>query len=465
MEDKEEIISFDREILKNPKIKIYSKSEGDTVKYIISLDSKDEAQTHKERVALARFEQGSPRKLKQQIKKLLALVSEERVDKTDIDFTVKQLGKNSDIEITDELESILDICSDREKKDLEQISVKRETKIEEIIPDTSMNYKKADKLMHPKEMVELVGIPDETIQEVGQEAEKRLKVLESIKSAEDAKEHRYSLEAFMEDKEEPSAREEILLRFIEKLDELNPEVIIETLKVIEGGDNKYAKLYPIYLRIQEKRVIKRVQEYLIGLKLKEQVPDGQIEKFLEQLDEQMIENLENTDINELISNFTDRENGQIEQYLRAGRGIDFQMLQYINSIKDEERPEEKEEVEAYLKHRIASVRQVGKIFEKFELREYVEDTGFKDADETEQNMFLQAVADIEKRHIFEKYGEILNKYNERNNGKPQNLQEYNDKLTRAEKQKEELQELYRGYTELVKGRDGKETGDEGRNGE
>lgn len=464
MEDKEEIISFDRAILKNPKIKIYSKSEGDTVKYVISLDSNDEVQTHEERIALARFEEGSPRLLKEQIKKLLALVSEEKVDQADVKFTVNQLGKNSDIKITDELKAILKICSDREKKDLEQISIPRETKIEEIIPDTSMNYKKADKLIPAKEMVELVGIPEEIIEEVGQEAHKRLEVLESIKSEEKAKEHRYSLEAFMEHEEEPSDREKILLGFIEKLDELNPEVIIETLKVIEGGDNKYAKLYPIYLRIQEKRVMKRVQEYLIGLKLKEKVPDGQIEKFLEQLDEQMIEDLESTDLNELILKFSDKENEQIEQYLRTGRKIDFQMLQYINSITDEERPEEKEEVESYLKHRIASVRQVGKLFEKFELREYVEDTSFKDENDAEQNSFLQAVADIEKKHIFEKYGEILNKYNERTNGKPQNLQQYNEKLTKQEKTKEELQELYRGYNELVNGRNGKETGDEGRNG-
>lgn len=461
MGNNEEVISFDRGILKNPKIKIYSRSEGDKVKYIISLDSKDEVQTHKERIALARFAEGSPRLLKQQIKKLLGLVSEERVDKTDVEFSVKQLGKNSDIEITAEMQAILDICSDREKKDLEQISIKRETKIEEIMPDESMNYNKIDKLIPAKEVVELVGFTDETIKEVGEESSKRLEVLESIKSPEDAKEHRDSLEHFMTYKEQPSEKEKMLLRFMQKLDELDPKIIIETLKVIEDEDIKYSKLYPMYLRVQEKRVIKKVQEYLIGLKLDEKIADGQIEKFLESLDAQMMEDLNDTDISGLELTFVDREEEQIEQYLSTGRAVDIQMLKYIKSIEEES--EEKQEVEEYLKCRIASLRQVGKIFDEFELRGYIEDTSFKDPDEMEQNIFLQNIADIEKKYILEKYGEILSKYNERNNGKPQNLKEYNEELSRKEDQKKELQELYRGYTELVKGRTGKETGDEGRN--
>lgn len=462
MENKEGIISFNRGILKKPKIKIYSKAEGDTVRYIISLDSKDEVQTHKERIALARFEKGSPRLLKQQIKKLLGLVSEERVERTDVDFSVKQLGRNSDIEITAELEAILDICSDREKKNLEQISVKRENRIEEIIPDESMNYKKVDKLIPAEEAIKLVGIPDEIIQEVGQEAEERLGVLDSIKSTEDAEEHKYSLESFMTYKEHSSNKENILLRFMEKLDELDPKVIFDTLKVMEDEDIKYSRLYPIYLRIQEKRVIKRVQEYLIGLKLKETIPDGQIEKFLELLDGQKIEDLNDTDISKLELGFAEKENEQLKQYLSTGRGVDIQMLKYINSIQGEE-SEEKQEVEEYLKCRIASLRQVGKVFDKFELRGYIEDTSFKDADEMEQNIFLQNIADIEKKYILEKYGDILDKYNERDSGKPQNLQEYNERLTEVEAQKKELQELHRGYTELVNGRNGKETGDKGRN--
>ena len=233
---------------------------------------------------------------------------------------------------------------------------------------------------------------------------------------------------------------------------------------MEDKDIKYSKLYPIYLRIQEKRIIKKVQMYLIGLKSQEKIPDGKIEKFLELLDEQQIEDIENADINELISNFTGNENDQVAQYIRDDRKIDFEMMRYINSIEDES--EEKEEVLTYLKSRVASLRQVGKEFQRYELRPYIEDTDFKDKDETEQDIFLYNVAEIEKKYLLARYGELLDKYKERDNDKPKSLDEYNRQLSEKEKEKEKLEELYQGYTRLVNDRNkGKGKNGEGRNGE
>ncbi len=461
------MISLKREILKKPKIKIYSKLEDDKIKYIISLDSNEKAKKHRERIVLATFKEGNPRRLKKQVAELLRIASEDVVDKRVIGFSIKQIKKNTDIELTNEMTEILSVCTDKEKRDLEEITVKREVRIEEIIPDISIDYENVDKLVPSKDAIDLSSVSNETIKEVGQELQERVDELNSIKSEEDARLYKDSLEAFMTHEEIDTDREKILLNFIEKIDKLDTETIIETLKVIEDKDIKYSKLYPIYLRIQEKRIMKKVQMYLIGLKSTEKFPDGQIEKFLEILEQQKIEDIEGNDLNSVMAGFIGNENNELEQYIKNDRKVDIDMVKYIRMAEVEgEKLPEKEEVLTYLENRIASLRQVGKSFEKFELRTYIEDTGFKDADETEQNIFLYNVAEMEKQHLIAKYGDILDRYNEKGQKISISLGEYNTQLTEKEQEKQELQELYEGYNKLLNDRNKSEEKDgEGRNGE
>ena len=461
------MISLKREILKKPKIKIYSKLEDDKIKYIISLDSNEKAKKHRERIVLATFKEGNPRRLKKQVAELLRIASEDVVDKRVIGFSIKQIKKNTDIELTNEMTEILSVCTDKEKRDLEEITVKREVRIEEIIPDISIDYENVDKLVPSKDAIDLSSVSNETIKEVGQELQERVDELNSIKSEEDARLYKDSLEAFMTHEEIDTDREKILLNFIEKIDKLDTETIIETLKVIEDKDIKYSKLYPIYLRIQEKRIMKKVQMYLIGLKSTEKFPDGQIEKFLEILEQQKIEDIEGNDLNSVMAGFIGNENNELEQYIKNDRKVDIDMVKYIRMAEVEgEKLPEKEEVLTYLENRIASLRQVGKSFEKFELRTYIEDTGFKDADETEQNIFLYNVAEMEKQHLIAKYGDILDRYNEKGQKTSISLGEYNTQLTEKEQEKQELQELYEGYNKLLNDRNKSEEKDgEGRNGE
>lgn len=461
------MISLKREILKKPKIKIYSKLEDDKIKYIISLDSNEKAKKHRERIVLATFKEGNPRWLKKQVAELLRIASEDVVDKRVIGFSIKQIKKNTDIELTNEMTEILSVCTDKEKRDLEEITVKREVRIEEIIPDISIDYENVDKLVPSKDAIDLSSVSNETIKEVGQEVQERVDELNSIKSEEDARLYKDSLEAFMTHEEIDTDREKILLSFIEKIDKLDTETIIETLKVIEDKDIKYSKLYPIYLRIQEKRIMKKVQMYLIGLKSTEKFPDGQIEKFLEILEQQKIEDIEGNDLNSVMAGFIGNENNELEQYIKNDRKVDIDMVKYIRMAEvEEEKLPEKEEILTYLENRIASLRQVGKSFEKFELRTYIEDTGFKDADETEQNIFLYNVAEMEKQHLIAKYGDILDRYNEKGQKTSISLGEYNTQLTEKQREKQELQELYEGYNKLLNDRNkSKEKDGEGRNGE
>ncbi len=461
------MISLKREILKKPKIKIYSKLEDDKIKYIISLDSNEKAKKHRERIVLATFKEGNPRRLKKQVAELLRIASEDVVDKRVIGFSIKQIKKNTDIELTNEMTEILSVCTDKEKRDLEEITVKREVRIEKIIPDISIDYENVDKLVPSKDAIDLSSVSNETIKEVGQEVQERVDELNSIKSEEDARLYKDSLEAFMTHEEIDTDREKILLSFIEKIDKLDTETIIETLKVIEDKDIKYSKLYPIYLRIQEKRIMKKVQMYLIGLKSTEKFPDGQIEKFLEILEQQKIEDIEGNDLNSVMAGFIGNENNELEQYIKNDRKVDIDMVKYIRMAEvEEEKLPEKEEILTYLENRIASLRQVGKSFEKFELRTYIEDTGFKDADETEQNIFLYNVAEMEKQHLIAKYGDILDRYNEKDQKTSISLGEYNTQLTEKQREKQELQELYEGYNKLLNDRNkSKEKDGEGRNGE
>ncbi len=451
MEKKEDVISFNREILNNPKIRAFSISDGDKVTYVISLDSNDEVQKHKDRIALAKLETGKLRILKQKIIELLKLVADGKVEKSTVDFSIEQLKKDGDISLTPEMLEILSICTDKDKRDLEQISVKRENKIEEMIPDLDIDYKKMESALPVKETLDLSKVPGEVLQNFGVGIQNRLDTLDSIKSAEDISPYKDSLEYFMISQEVGTDREKILLKVIEKIDDFDPDTIIATLKAIENADIKFSKLYPIYLRIQEKRIITKVQMYLIELKSREDVPTGQLEKFLEMLDNQKIEDLTNADLNRVISGFIGKENDDVAEYIKSGRKIDFEMLRYISSQEETgERAEEKEEVVTYIKNRIASLRQVGKDFEKFGLRSYIEDTDFKDLNETELQEFLYSVAQMEKMYLLKKYNEItLNRYTEKQQTEPQTLQEYNHVLGTQENTKTELQQLYAGYNKLL----------------
>lgn len=444
MEEKEEIVSLDKELLKNPNIRIFSKLENGELKYVVSLDSNEEAKTNEEKVVLATYSQGNPKLVEQCIKRLLDTISQEKVDKKKANIYIKKLKENSDITFTDETREIIAACTDKDKKDLQQIEVKRGTKIEDIIPDIGVDYHKLDRLLPTRTKIDIDKVPEAVIEKVGADTQERLDTLDTIKSEKDVKLHQNSLESFMTYAESDTDREKILTNYIEKIQKLDAGTMVECLKAIEDEGVEYSKLYPIYLRIQEKRIIRKVQVYLIELDGSKD-PSFETKKFLKALEGQKIEDLKDIDLDQLLSNYEKSENEQTERYIQENRNIDFEMMRYIRRKDTRESSKEKEEVLKYLECKASSQRQVPKTSM---LRKYIEDTQFKDENETEQNYFLYQVAQIEKEYLISKYGDVLERYNQKQN-KPKSLEEYNSELSKAEEDKKAAQELYEGYSKLV----------------
>lgn len=443
MKEKEEIVYFNKEGLGKSNIRIFSKLEGDKLSYIVSLDSTEKTQSNKERIALATFSQGKLKAIRHQMMRLLGALSEKRVEKTDVDFLINQLASNRDIVLTDEMKEMVSTCTDRDNKDTERISIRRKTKMEEIIPDESIDYNKIDRLLAKNETIDLSKVPEEVIQDVGENAQNRLNTLDSIQSSEEAVLHKDSLESFMRSQEKENSREKILLNCINRIDQLDAKTIIECLKAIEDEDVEYATLYPIYLRIQENRIMDKTKNYLKRLQFQGKDPNGTIEEFLQTLEKQKILDVRHCDLDTVRVGFIRKENNTLEKYLNSDRKIDFEMIKYLNSIEDTEKEEDKEEVLTYLKHRAGSLRQVGK---KFSLRQYIETTEFKDEKEAEQNWFLYEVAKVEKKYLLSKYDELF-KYNEKKKVSS-NLEEYKTELDKAEQDKRKSRDLYEQYSKL-----------------
>ena len=132
-------------------------------------------------------------------------------------------------------------------------------------------------------------------------------------------------------------------------------------------------------------------------------------------------------------------------------------MRYLSQFKENDK--EKTKILEFLKSRISSLRQVGKVEEKrFELREYLEQANFEADNSLEENWFLYQVAKVERDYLNSKFGVVLEKYNELD--KNTELDAKEEKLRKLEKEKSEAKELYKGYEQLDKnGKDPEEKDD------
>ncbi len=448
--EKKNIVKLNKEMLKNPNVKIFSKVENGEIYYIVSLDSQEGKKSHNNRVAIAEFKQGNLKNVEQLCRRILISISDDKIDKRFTNTLITRLKEISDTQFTEEGKSIFHSIKDGNIP-VEGIEIERKVKIEKLL-----NYEDLEKRM-PQATVDVNRMPEEDIKEIGQEVTERLEVLNGISEA-DVELYQDSLINFMANKEiDVTNKERILSNYIKNIQKLDKDTILECLKAMENETgSKENKLYPIYLRIQEKRVISKVQQYLIGLKFKEKNPDGRIEKYLQVLQEQKIDDLNGKDIETIINETEKREIGEREEYFNKGRNIDFEMMRYLRQFDGED--EEKNQILEFLKSRASSLRQFGKN-DGIKLREFLENTDYKDEERTEQNWYLYQVAKVEKDYLYSKFGSVLEKYNEL--GKDTELTEKEKKLRKLEKEKAEAKELYRKYAQLDKsGKDPEEKNDE-----
>ena len=449
MENKNDMVEIAKKALKEPKIRVFSKLSGGTLNYLVSLDSEENCEDNSQRLVLGTFYNGNPRDIKNKYVQLLKAISEEFVDKKRVETLVSQLQDKFEVQLSDEYRDIITAIIGNNK---ESEIIQRRIKIEDILEtsevDTeygTIDYYRLDELLPNGESIE--NATDETVQEVGEKATNRLTTLESIQTQEDASLDESNLVSFITYREKVTNRERILSNYIEKIQDMDSKTIIECLKVMEDeSENEDSKLYSVYLRIQENRIIKQVQKYLGELKSK--IPHEKIEEFMQVLETQKIQVVENGTLQENMLNAMDTRNARLEEYLNNGRRTDFEIIRYLSDIQGED--SKREEILQFLKCRVSSVNQVIKRKnEGFELRTYIEETDFKDSDETEQNWFLYEVSKVETEYLKSKYGKILKRYKEQNEDN-KSLAEYETELSKLEDKREEAKGLFNQYYELSK---------------
>lgn len=465
MEDKN-IIKFSKELLKNPKIRVFSKMGEKSIYYIVSLDAKEESTGNNERIAVGTFTQGNPKDIKENIKTLLKSMGEYgenyKVDKRFINNLIEKAKQNTDLVFSDEYREIIgSITKDKSRKKDPVLEIERKIKIEEVLEteNNTIDYYAIDQKIPIATKANIDEISEEVIKSVGKETKERIETLDKIESEEDVEPHKDSIISFMAYKENATNRERIISHYIDRIQQLDPKTIVECLKVMEDeSEGKESKLYSIYLRLQEKRVIGQVQKYLIDLKYRKNLSDGKIEEFLQILEDQKTPNIKNENIDQTIEGISKNENRVTEDYLKQGRNSDFEMIRYIKKIDSEPQ----KEVLDFLQHRIINIRQLSRNESKENtLRKFIEQTSLKDENQKEQNKFLYRVAKIERDYLLERYGPVLDRYNEleeKENNPDSELKKLEGKLSSLEQKRKEAENLYSEYSKVMENTQEKEGG-------
>lgn len=438
------------EVLKNSEIKIFSQRETDgKITYILTIDgyhADDEKVKISDRIVLAKVK-GDYKIAKRVIGQILSKLSIEskEVNKERILLNINQISEEHEIEFTNEL---MNIVKEYNPKDNNDIEIERENKLEEILDGKKeeknsqekehIAYDVINKKLQDSTIIDITKLPTETIQRIARDMQKRIEGLNNIITPEDADRNKDSLISYMKCREEKTDEDRIMEMFAQNLNDLDLKTVVECLKALESEKSEDSRLYSVYLKLEERRVIDRIQKALIDVKLKEKLNDGEIERYLEHLEESKLLDIDFSNIEQLeyyiMSHDLPRE---ILEYMTNKRKVDFQLMKYIRN-KD---IESKGEIIEYLESKIVSFGQLGNESgtASGKLRTFIEKTQYKSEDKTDSNKFLLQVANMEREYIEERYKPIMQESTKEENS---SLQSYEKRLSELEQEERDLQNQY-----------------------
>ncbi|MBO5478998.1 MAG: hypothetical protein J6A04_04790 [Clostridia bacterium] len=210
------------------------------------------------------------------------------------------------------------------------------------------------------------------------------------------------------------------------LDEATVAKIAQNMETLDLN-NEDGALYSVYLKIEEKRIWKRIKEELDQYcnESQSQSVDNskyQMTSIIKELDTFILQSNGGgfsygildymvSEIKELdIENYTERRKDPDNPNKSDKPSIkecDFQLIKIINSKPD---IPNRKQILAFLYARIGSLGQLSYKSRLQNhgcvLRELVANTDFKDSDNTESKEFLLLVSKIEKEYVEKKYKEI-----------------------------------------------------------
>lgn len=251
----------------------------------------------------------------------------------------------------------------------------------------------------------------------------RLTLLDGIKTPEDAYKARISLESFMKSQEKKTAQSAIVTANLENLENgeqsLDVPTIVALAKKLETIKNEDGLLYSTYLKLEENRIIRKLQKDILDYKQGIQDVPGNLS--IHQISESLIEYLDSTitrtssdNKDDIIAYMIDTLQGKgIENYAKNCLQYDTRFKVFLKHTPIQNQ----EEALDYIVARMSCFGQVvdtidsGSNEEKIKnLRSFIEVTDYKDEDNSESKDFLYTIAQIEMEYIKNNYSPILREF-------------------------------------------------------
>lgn len=303
--------------------------------------------------------------------------------------------------------------------------------LDSYLPSQRIDYKKL------KQMIPMVAdisrMSESQVLDFGKILGERLNLLREIKTPEEAGANKEDIIHFMQSQETEDPLGMIIAANLENMNEENPQkldlsTILACVKHLENFENEDAIMYSTYLKLEEKRILTRIQTEIEETRTEEN--SEQVDTLLADVEGLKIgagetEAERKTSIMQYMMAI--RNERDVARYVKESAKKDMQIRRYVL----EEKTPHALEISSFFSSRIASLGQVTQIGGTADngkvasLRKAIEESQFKDSDEKETDEFLLQVAEIEKDYIFRNYSALIDRYHA---------------MTKTRKQEPELEE-------------------------
>lgn len=395
----------DKKEIKN-EIKVFSQKIGSDTEYAIKMGSdKGNINVGKMYIKTDKENPKESTNFKEIVREIDEAINQVKVarDKENLE-TAKQLAKNK----LDNLSAKnIQFCLDESVVDY----------IDEYDIEEKVEYGKIDKLV---DVVKDMSASE--IIELGEQLSNRLDTLDSIKTPEDAYKDRFALINYMKSKEEIPENPIIdaNIQSIENGKELDESTVLSIAKEMEQIKNEDGALYSAYLKLEEKRVLKRILKVVTDYSLSVPYPNMTEIREVNQTMAHIKDQIDNTKgglspeiLDYIIKTIKEEDiSAYTKNYKRGDSELYYKVKNEMNMEEND-----KESILDFLSARMECLGQLhykGKSGKtqtgRKTLREFIETTDFKDENNKETKEFLYIIAQIEKEHIKTECMPAIEKY-------------------------------------------------------
>ena len=288
--------------------------------------------------------------------------------------------------------------------------------LDSYLPKQRIDYQKLNQMIPM--VADISRMRESQVLDIGKILGDRLNLLREIKTPEEAGANKEDMIHFMQSQETEDPLGMIIAANLDNMNEedsqkLDLSTILACAKHLKNFENEDAIMYSTYLKLEEKRILTRIQTEIEETRTEEN--SEQVDSLLADVEGLKIgtgttEAERKTSIMQYMMAI--RNERDVERYVKESAKKDMQIRRYVL----EEKTPHALEISSFFSSRIASLGQVTQIGESREngkvapLRKVIEESQFKDPDEKETDEFLLQVAEIEKDYILRNYSALLDRY-------------------------------------------------------